>query len=156
MTHLLTLFVAMTFLLPSPVRPAAQATPWGTNLTAWVGKYPTAEGAARPKRLLAIPAVRQSLNTLLSRADLRLLDSVLAVEKPVAQVERFVVVEQCMPHDCPSVHAMVVLDTQERRLWVGIFEHTGRSVSTRWYGSTDHTLLPEAILESFRRGHEPE
>lgn len=156
MTRLLTLFVAVILLAHAPAHVAAQAQPWGTSLAVWVGKYPTNEEGARKQRLLAAPAVRRSLTALLSRADLRLLDSTLAVEKQVAQVERFIVVEQCMPHDCPGAHAMVVLDTQERRLWVGLFEQNGRRVSTRWYGSTDHLLLPPAILESFRRGHTAE
>src|ERR1044072_620600 len=95
-TRLLTLFVAVGLLAFAPAPTVAQAQPWGTNLPVWVGKYPTNEEGARKQRLLAVPAVRRSLTALLSRADLRLLDSTLAVAKPVARGEGFVVVEQCM------------------------------------------------------------
>jgi hypothetical protein len=99
------------------------------------------------------PAVRKSLSTLLSRTDLKRLDSIFAAEKQIVKIGRFIVVEQCMPHNCPNAHAMVILDTEDRRLWVGFYERNVGLVSTRWYGWDDYSLLPSPILERFRRGH---
>jgi hypothetical protein len=130
----------------------ATQPPWG-DLSSWVGKYPTMRESGRVRHLWREPAVRQSLSSLLSRTDLERLESMLSVEKRIIKVNNFVVVEQCMPHGCPSAHAMVILDTEARRLWVGFYERTGRLVSTRWYGWEDYVLLPEAILERFRHGH---
>ena len=48
---------------------------------------------------------------------------------------------------------MVILDTEDRRLWVGFYERNVGLVSTRWYGWDDYSLLPSPILERFRRGH---
>lgn len=156
MTRLLTLAAALCLLAAAPPRAAAQAQPWGADLSPWVGNFPTREEAGLKRKILLVPAVRRSLSALLSRADLRLLDSTFAAEKEVVQIEQFVVVGQCLPHNCPSAHALVVLDTRARRLWVGLYDRTGEKVSTRWYGPTDHVLLPPAVLEKFRRGHTAE
>lgn len=130
----------------------AAGPPW-YDLRFWVGRYPTIQEAGHTRRLWEQPVVQTSLRTLLSQADLKRLDSIFAVSKRIVQIGHFIVVEECLPHNCPSAHAIVVFDTQERLTWVGFYERTKDAVSTRWYGSEDYTLLPGAILERFRRDH---
>jgi hypothetical protein len=131
---------------------AAEVSPWG-RLGAWIGKYPTHEEAGHIRHLWQEPAVRKSLSTLLSQTDLKRLDTGFAAEKPIVKIDHFIVVEQCMPHNCVNAHAMVILDTENHRLWVVFYERNESLVSTRWYGWSDYTLLPRSILERFRRGH---
>jgi hypothetical protein len=153
MDRLGSLIAAVLFFFTfSPHLLAANTPPWG-DLSAWVGKYPTEQESGQTKRLLGLPAVRTELRALLSNADFKRLNSVFTVEKPIVKTDRFLVVQQCMPHNCPGAHAMVVLDSEDKRLWVGIFERTEKSVSTRWGGTDDYTLLPPSILDSFRRAH---
>src|SRR4051812_36056507 len=115
--------IAGIIVLYSPRSLAAEPPLWG-DLSSWVGKYPTNKEAGHIKRLWEEPAVRKSLGMLLSRADLKRLDSIFVVEKQIAKIDRFIVVEQCMPHNCPDAHAMVVFDTEARRLWAGFYERT--------------------------------
>jgi hypothetical protein len=152
MNYLNSVWGAIILFLVHPACSLAVESPWG-DLSSWVGKYPTIDEAGHKRRLWEQPAVRSSLQTLLDRADLEKLDSTFGIAKPVVQVDHFIVVEQCLPHNCPSDHAMVVLDTEHRRMWVGFYERTEKVVSTRWYGSEDYILLPTAILETFRRAH---
>lgn len=148
---LVAVFVAALILLCGRSLSSAGGPAWG-RLDKWVGKYPTDRRDKQVTRLLELDPVNRSLRAVLSHPDLELLMS-YTVEKPVEKTDRFIVVQQCMPHNCPAAHAMVVLDTVEERLWVGLFERGSTTVSTRWYGTDDYWRLPMRILRTFRRGH---
>jgi hypothetical protein len=127
---------------------AEAAPPWG-DLNDWVGKYPTDRQTNPTRHLLDLAPIRDGVRQLLNSSDLKRLTSLYTVEKPIVKIDHFVVVEKCMPHNCPSAHAIVVLDTEDRRLWAGFFDRTDKAVSTRWYGTDDHLVLPQPILDEF-------
>ena len=129
---------------------ALVAAPWG-DLGDWVGKYPTDRQVTPVRRLLELPPIRDNLHRLLSPFDLKRITSLYSVEKPIVKIDHFIVVEKCMPHNCPSAHAIVVLGTEDQHLWVGFFDRTEKAVSTRWYGTDDHLVLPQSILDAFHK-----
>jgi hypothetical protein len=131
MNFLRPVIAALVILFVYPAPSPAGRPPWG-DLSSWVGEYPTKQESGHVKHLWREPAVRQSLSSLLSQTDLKRLESILSAEKRILKINNFIVVEQCMPHACPSAHAMVILSTEDRRLWVGFYERTRSLVSTRW------------------------
>lgn len=67
----------------------------------------------------------------------------------------FLVIEKCMPHNCPSAFATIVIDLNQKRLWVGLFSRDETRTSTRWYGNADdYSVLPEVIRQGFVDRHE--
>jgi hypothetical protein len=144
------LIAALVFFAAAFQPAAAVAPPWG-DLDDWVGRYPTDRQAKPTRRLLELAPIRKDLRQLLSSSDLKRLSSLYSVERPIVKMGNFIVVEKCMPHDCPSAHAIVVLDTEARRLWVGFFDRSDKGVSTRWYGTDDHLVLPQPILDEFEK-----
>jgi len=94
----------------------------------------------------------QQVLTAPDRAKLQALTN----ETPVEQSGTFIIVKQCMPHDCGNQNAMVVLDTISRRMWVGFFARTAHVNSTRWFGTSDvHDLTPD-VLRIFDAQHTPQ
>ncbi len=79
----------------------------------------------------------------------------LTNEAPIEQIGPFMVIKQCMPHDCGNRHATIVLDTRERRLWVGLFTRTPTVTSSRWFGTSDVHDLPPDVIQGFEAQHEP-
>jgi hypothetical protein len=133
---------------------AAAPADWG-NLSPWVGRYPTDSDARPPARLFNIPAIRAKIEQLLSSADRNHLRA-LSVETPIEQFGPFLIIKQCMPHDCGNQNAMVVLDSDARRMWVGLFARTPAVTSTRWFGTSDFHDLPAEVLRSFDVQHQPQ
>ena len=131
----------------------AVSAPWG-DLRDWVGAYPTDQAASPPRRLLRLPAISAQLRKLLQPTDLSRLAS-YRVEQPIQSVDGFVVVMQCMPHDCGDHHAMVVIDQEQARMWVGFFSRGPAAVSTKWFGSTEHQKLPGSVIKLFDSSHQP-
>jgi hypothetical protein len=133
---------------------AAAPADWG-NLSHWAGRYPTDSDVRPPARLFDIPAIRAEMEQLLSSADRNRLRA-LSVETPIEQIGPFVIIKQCMPHDCGNQNAIVVLDGAARRMWVGLFARTPAVTSTRWFGTDDFHALPSEVLRSFDQQHEPQ
>lgn len=132
---------------------AAAPGPWG-DLSDWAGRYPTDRVAKPPRQLLQVPPIRTELHKLLPAAEIARLRS-YAVEDPIEVRDGFLIAMQCMPHDCGDNNAMIVIDTRQRRMWVGFFSRATTVVSTQWFGSTDYTALPAFILKGFAAQHEP-
>ena len=146
----LSVSIALTMLLS--IGPAKAGSDWDFAKE-WVGKYPSDRVGANKAGLLAQPAIGQSLKTILPKSELDTL-SRLSTESLVTEVDGFVVVHKCRPHDCPSDLAMVILDVKTGKIWVGLFTRTESRVSTRWYGrEDDYTVLPERIRKEFLSRH---
>lgn len=119
----------------------------------WVGKYPSATVPGKNSSLLAQPAIRSALRQVLPRWEARTL-SQLTNESVVTAFEGFIVVNQCRPHNCPADMATVVIDPENKRLWVGLFTREATRVATRWYGAADdYSVLPEKIRADFISRH---
>lgn len=122
-------------------------------LAAWVGKHPSDKPVAGQGALLAQPRLRDGLRKLLPPAERALLLK-LDIESQVRQVGDFLVIDKCLPHDCPAQQAMIVVDLKSDRLWAAFFTHAEGRVSTRWYGNTDdYNAVPQDIQTDFLKRH---
>lgn len=122
-------------------------------LQAWVGKHPSDKPIAGQGGLLAQPRLRDGLMKLLPAPERALLKT-LDVESQVRQSGDFLVIDKCLPHDCPARQAMIVVDLRSDRLWAAFFTHSEGRVSTRWYGNVDdYNALPQDIQADFLKRH---
>lgn len=121
------------------------------GLNAWQGKYPSDK--LRDTTLLEQANVKATLKTILPKAEQAILAR-LDVEAPVTQVAGYLIVDKCMPHNCPADFALIVIDVSTQKLWAGFFTREEKRVATRWYGNADdYSSLPEAIKVQFLTKH---
>ena len=140
----------MFLLALSLVLTAAAPSGWG-DLSGWVGRYPTDNG----RHLLGTPPIRAGLQQVLSPADQAKLRS-FTNEAPVEQSGAYLLIKQCMPHDCGNQNAMIVLDTTTQHMWVGMFSRGSRTTAVRWFGMTDPSDLGPEIMQTFDAQHRPQ
>ena len=145
--------VTIAVMLAATTTAWAERAPWG-DLQAWIGQYPAGPPKVRTGRLWDVPGVAAMLRRLLPAREARLLTRAYQVESRIERVGTFVTVSVCQPHACPDAHAMAVLDTEQGRAWFAFFERRPTAVSTRWYGTDAHSVLPSTVLDSFLSGHE--
>lgn len=133
---------------------ANDPTNWNAkSLSSWVGKYPTTAVNKKNVSILAVAPIKEVINSVVPANERKLLDS-YHVETPVTQMGNFVVINKCKPHDCPSEHAMVVIDMEKQRLWAGFFTRAESRTATRWYGNgADYSVLPSEIQQEFLSRH---
>jgi len=132
---------------------AAQAAGSWEMLLSWVGKYPSEQIGGSGSVLLGQPPIKDGLRKLLPKAEIQTLAK-FAVEAPVRKVGDYLVVNKCLPHNCPSDMAVLVIDVKSEKLWAGFFSREEGRVSTRWYGaSDDYSVLPDEIKKDFLSRH---
>ena len=125
---------------------------WGQMLL-WVDKYPSNKIAPNGFSLLTQPQLQHSLRKILSKAEIAALAR-YDVETPVHKIGEYLIVNKCLPHNCPADMAMVVIDVKNEKLWVGFFSRQLGRVSTRWYGmEDDYSILPDDIKKEFLSRH---
>jgi len=143
--------VALGLLLLALSTVHAGSTPgWDKGvLLSWVGKYPAEIKGGHKIGLLNQPVIGDALRALLPSADWKALAG-YDVEDPIEQKGDFLVINKCMPHDCPAAFAMIVIDTSKPRIWVGFFQRETNRVSTKWYGNADdYSVLPDDVRQEF-------
>lgn len=138
-----------------PAAHADQTTVWGKEaLSSWVGKYPSDITSGGKASLLGHGEVNKTLQQILPAFEQKNWVA-YDVESTIKQMDHFLVIEKCMPHNCPSAFATTVIDLSQRRVWVGLFSRDATRTSTRWYGNADdYTVLPEVIRQGFVDKHE--
>ncbi len=149
-------FLALSVLMSASAGACFANDPAGWNaksLSSWVGKYPTTTVNKKRVSILAAAPINNILNSVVPPNERKLLDG-YHVETPVTQKGNFLVINKCKPHDCPSEHAMVVVDMEKQRLWAGFFTREENRTSLRWYGNgDDYSVLPSEIQQEFRSRH---
>jgi len=139
------------FLLLLGCTTAEAADGWAPMLS-WVGKYPS-DRLGKSAGLLDQPPIKGGLKKLLPKGEIAALAR-FAVEAPVRRIDDYIVVNKCLPHNCPSDMAVVVIDAKNEKLWAGFFTRELGRVSTRWYGSADdYSVLPDEIKKEFLSRH---
>lgn len=133
---------------------ASEPASWNAKaLASWIGKYPTTTVNRKNVSILAAAPIKELLNSVVPASERKLLES-YHVETPVTQMGNFMVINKCKPHDCPSEHAMVVVDMEKQRLWAGFFTRGENRTALRWYGNADdYSVLPSEIQKEFRSRH---
>ena len=121
----------------------------------WIGKYP-AETTRGQGSFLDLPCIKKSLLNLLPAREYKSVRTELAVDAPIGKVDRFLIVSRCQAHNCPSYHAMVIVDTESADMVVGVYQRNSSTARTIWYSTrTDPLELPKEVLERFLRRHVP-
>lgn len=138
------------FLLPLSTVSAGSTSGWDRDtLLSWVGKYPAEVKGGNKTGLLNQPAIGNALHVLLQASDWQTLAG-YDEEDQIEQKGDFLVINKCKPHDCPAAFAMIVIDVNKPRIWVGLFRREKNRVSTRWYGNADdYSALPGDIRQEF-------
>jgi hypothetical protein len=142
-----------TFILLST--PVMAATGWG-NLNNWIGHYPDENLGPAGSQLLAVAAIKATLQQILPTTDLQALGTNYTLADQVSQVGHYILADYCTAHDCGASNVTIVLDQNSTNLWVAFFSHRGRSVSTRWYGTADYVELPMDVQNAVIAVHRPE
>ena len=138
--------LAVLLALAGVTQPARAADDWD-DAARWVGKYPADALPGHAGGLLGLTGIRAALDTILPKPERALLAR-LAVETPVQQSANYLLLRKCMPRNCPSDMAVVVVDVQSHQVWAVFFSRTGQRVATRWYGADDDgRSLPEAVRQ---------
>lgn len=121
----------------------------------WVGKYPDDPSAVQG-RFLNLPCVQRNLQALLPQSEYKTLRSKLKVDSPIEMIGRFLIVARCEAHNCPSHHAMIVVNSESAEIIVGVYRRGSASSLTAWYSThTDPLQLPPEVLEFFLEHHAP-
>ena len=127
--------------------PAFAASSDWSSLDKFAGAYPAAG-------LMKSAIIRQQLSNLLSpQQRARLL--AMAVSPPVSKIGGYLMAQFCMPHDCGSESAVLVIDPVAAKLWVGFYETDGKRVQMEWIGTDDPAALPPDIQASLAKIHNP-
>lgn len=122
-------------------------------LTAWINKYPTVIKNGRRVGFLEQAPISNIIREILPKWETKSLAS-YDVESPIKQIDNYLVATKCMPHNCPSEFAFIIVDLEKPRLWAGFFSRDYNKTSTRWYGNTDdYSILPVAIRHAFLAHH---
>jgi hypothetical protein len=126
----------------------AQSDDWGQALQ-WVDKYPSDKLGANGGGLFDQPLFKSILSRVLPKAEATAL-SKFAIESVIQKVGDYVIVHKCLPHDCPTEMATVIIDVKTRQLWVALFSREAGRTSTRWYATADdYSTLPDKIKNDF-------
>lgn len=121
----------------------------------WVGKYPDDSSAAHG-RFLNLPCIQRNMQALLPQSEYQTLRSKLNVDSPIEMMGRFIIVARCEAHNCPSHHAMIVINSENAEIIVGVYRRRSASIRTTWYSThTDPLQLPPEVLQYFLNHHLP-
>ena len=149
--------ITLLFVLFLSASYAADTVDWnGEALSTWVGKYPTTIAMGKRNHILEQATIKKILRHILPASERKALDS-YTVETPITQVENFLIIDNCKPHNCPNEFVMIAIDLSRPHLWAGFFLREQGLTSTRWYSNADdYSTLPSAIKQKFLSRHEGE
>jgi hypothetical protein len=124
------------------------------DLTNWVGRYPTSNDK-RLQSFFEAPEVKKALKKMLTPSQLKRLTDTYAVTTPIQLIQDHVVVACCKPHNCPSEHAMLVVDLKRERFHIGFYRGYYQDKTTLEWISSDGEFqdLPKEIQQEFYYGH---
>jgi hypothetical protein len=126
----------------------ASADPAGwAALNKFAGTYP-ANG------LMKSALVREEISGLLTQNQIGLLQG-MSVSPPVSMVGRDLLAQFCMPHDCGSRSAVLVIDPVGQKIWVGFYDDSGKKFQMDWLGTEDPANIPPDIQRQLAKIHDP-
>ena len=141
---------------PSSIAHELPAQPLCFTPSDWVGKYPSSVDEKSGLRLLDLPCIRLTLKKMMEPSDLKLLMNGLSAEKPVQIINQYLIVAKCEAHNCPSRHAIIIIDTENKNYFVALYRRSENASVTKWYASDqDVFYLPQEIAQYFLFMHEP-
>jgi len=133
---------------------AAQSDASWQALRSLVGSYPSVSPAGGKSPLMKTAPVRDALAALLTPAQRAELNT-YAVSPPVAAIGKDLVAQFCLPHDCGSESAFMVIDPDTQTIWIAFYTSDGKIFHTNWTGTADPANVPPAILAAMSKVHTP-
>jgi hypothetical protein len=124
----------------------ADPSQWA-GLATFAGTYPAAG-------LMKSPLVQNELKALLSPKDRTRL-SEMSVSPPVSAIGSDLLAQFCLPHDCASQSAVLVVDPARQRLWIGFYDNARNRVQMDWSGNDDPADVPANIQKQLAKIHSP-
>jgi hypothetical protein len=133
---------------------ATESNVWaGVKLESWVGKLPTQVVGGTNLKLIEADGIKKIIHEIVPDYEMNAINK-YDVESLVSKIDNFIIINKCMPHNCPSELTMIVIDMKSPRIWVGLFLRDDSHSSTRWYSNgDDYSVLPNTIKQSFLERH---
>lgn len=152
MMPILRIIFCAVMLAATATATASARNAW-TEISHWIDKYPSDKISAHGPSLLDYSPIKVALRKILPKSELSNLLK-FDVEAPVKKIDGYIVVDKCLPHNCPGDHAMIVMDLHSEKIWIGFFTREEHRVSTRWYSNAEeYTILPSEIQKHFESLH---
>lgn len=121
----------------------------GTDPMSWINHYPT-DTVLGQHGFFNIPSIKAKLRDMLSKSDFNTVTKVYTEEIPIAEVDGYVIISSCMPHDCGSEGDTIIFYPKTGGIVVGFIDNDagskGQYMNERIYGSADYTQLPGAVF----------
>lgn len=121
----------------------------GTDPMSWINHYPS-DTVLGQQGFFNIPSINAKLEDMLSRSDFNTVTKVYTENVPIAEVEGYIVISSCMPHDCGSEGDTIIYYPSTGDVVVGLIDNdagsTGQYMNERIYGSADYTKLPGDVF----------
>ncbi|WKJ91935.1 hypothetical protein QZJ86_07285 [Methylomonas montana] len=146
-------FIFFIFIYSFQAR-ADEPNAWaGVGFESWIGKLPTQIVDGKALKLIETDGVKKITQKIVPAYEMDAINKYY-VESLVSKIDNFIIINKCMPHNCPSELAMIVIDMNSPRIWVGLFLRDDTHSSTRWYSNgDDYSVLPNTIKQSFLERH---
>ncbi len=147
--------ILFTFSLIYSAHPAtAQTVGNWQALRSLVGSYPSLSPQPGKPPLMDTEPVRHALAALLTPAQRAKLKT-YAVSPPVTAIGKDLIAQFCLPHDCGSKSAFMVIDPDAQNIWIAFYSSDGKIFQTNWTGTADPANVPAAVLAAMGRVHRP-
>jgi hypothetical protein len=122
----------------------------GTDPMSWINHYPSDTVLGQPG-FFNIPAINKKLSDMLSKDDFNLVVNVYTVETPITMVDGYIIVSNCMPHDCGDEGDTIVYNPKTGDIVVGLIDNdagpAGQYMNEKLYGTADYTQLPGDVFK---------
>ncbi|MGC8470080.1 MAG: hypothetical protein ACP5NI_09275 [Acetobacteraceae bacterium] len=133
----------------SPARAQTVAPATADDPMMWINHYPGDTVLGR-KGFFRIPLIRRKLAALLSAADLTRIVETYRVAIPIAEVDGYLIISGCMPHDCGAEGDTIAFNPATGDLTVG-FIRTDAGAShankeERLYSTAEFVRLPPSVF----------
>ncbi len=133
---------------------AADQAGW-SSLAVWKGHDPGDRLGVGRTSFLDDPRVARNIKAVLPTREWELLRRFYTLGDDFSVLDHYLIGDVCRPHDCGAENGTMVFDLKGNDLWVALFSHVGRSVSTRWFGTADYVDLPPLVLAAVLSVHRP-
>ncbi len=133
---------------------AAQSDESWQALRSLVGSYPSVSPQTGKLALMQTEPVRETLATLLTQGQRAKLNT-YAISPPITAIGKDLIAQFCLPHDCGSESAFVVIDPDTQTIWVAFYTSDGKIFHTDWTGTDDPANVPPAVLAAMSKVHSP-
>ncbi len=133
---------------------AARSDPAWDSLHSLTGSYPFVSPQSGKPSLMQSEPIQHALALLLTPAQ-RVKLKTYAVSPPITAIGKDLIAQFCLPHDCGSESAFMVIDPDGQNIWIAFYTSDGKIFQTNWTGTADPANVPPAVLAAMSKVHSP-